>query len=174
MEQIEIIERIKTILENTGNTTNSFAVKSNIDPSNMAKMLEGKQKISVKTIRKISETFSVNYFWLLTGDGDMFLSTGNQIATNNKNVGDNSGNVTINGCAGKEQDDKRNDAMQRHILQMITQAYSKTEEQQRISNARFENLEKLLAERNRISDRLIDMLESKDEQIKELILLFKK
>ena len=49
----DMVERLKEAIAVLNATQNAFASKANIDPSNFGKMLEGKQKITDKTIGKI-------------------------------------------------------------------------------------------------------------------------
>ena len=109
MEQRPIIERIQHILESTGNTVNSLALKSEIDPSNLNKMLDGKQKISDKTIKKISDAFGISLDWLRNGNGQMLVGGLNVIGNNDTATQNNSNNNTTNnttnnyrGCAGAD------------------------------------------------------------------------
>lgn len=73
MAQREIIDRIETFLELNGSSTNSFARMAGIDPGNLAKMLSGKQKITDNTLRKISNSHSLNFEWLKYGEGEMYV-----------------------------------------------------------------------------------------------------
>lgn len=73
MAQREIIDRIETFLDLNGSSTNSFARMAGIDPGNLAKMLSGKQKITDNTLRKISNSHSLNFEWLKYGEGEMYV-----------------------------------------------------------------------------------------------------
>lgn len=66
-----ILGRIEAFLELDGSTANSFANKIGVDPGNMRKMLAGKQTITDKTLRKISEACGVSFEWLKYGEGEM-------------------------------------------------------------------------------------------------------
>jgi len=109
MEQRPIIERIHYILESTGNTINSLALKSELDPSNLNKMLDGKQRISDKTIKKITDSFGISLDWLRNGTGRMLV--GDQTVVSDSNTGtQTNGNRNINdmpnnyrGCGDAEQ-----------------------------------------------------------------------
>ena len=100
MEQRPIIERIQHILESTGNTVNSLALKSEIDPSNLNKMLDGKQKISDKTIKKISDAFGISLDWLRNGNGQMLVGGLNVIGNNNTTTQNSGSNNTTNNYRG--------------------------------------------------------------------------
>lgn len=69
-------DRLRRIMESLNLTKNSLALQSGIDPANLGRMLEGKQTITVRTIRKIVDAFpQVSYEWLKTGNGDMLGAT---------------------------------------------------------------------------------------------------
>ncbi len=67
----QLIERIIHIININGANSHSFAKKTGIDPSNLKKMLDGKQKISDKTVGKIANAYHISRNWLLHGDGEM-------------------------------------------------------------------------------------------------------
>lgn len=71
MNDLDIITRLKQVLELDGSTVNSFARQTGIDPGNLRKMLDGKQKITDKTLRKISDACEIKYDWLKFGEGEM-------------------------------------------------------------------------------------------------------
>lgn len=69
---LQIANRIKVIVGYTRLTSNAFAKTVGIDPANLSKMLNGKQPISEKTLRKIQAAFpELNMEWLRTGEGEM-------------------------------------------------------------------------------------------------------
>lgn len=67
----DVVDRLKEAIELLKLTQNAFASKANIDPSNFGKMLEGKQKITDKTIGKICHAHRLSVEWLKNGNGDM-------------------------------------------------------------------------------------------------------
>ena len=69
----EIISRIKDSIEALKLTPNAFASKAAIDPSNFGKMLDGKQKITEKTITKLCQAHGISAEWVKSGEGDMFV-----------------------------------------------------------------------------------------------------
>ena len=82
MEQIDVVERLKTFMEFDCSTPASFAKMAGVDASNFAKMLDGKQNITKQTLKKLADAHSINMSWLLTGKGDMFIaSNGSAINT---------------------------------------------------------------------------------------------
>lgn len=62
-------ERISEAIGNKNYTKNKAAVISGISPANFNKMLEGKQKITEATLKKISRALNVSLDWL-TGVSD--------------------------------------------------------------------------------------------------------
>lgn len=73
MSEDGIITRLEQYLESEGSTVNSFANQIGVDPGNMRKMLAGKQRITDKTLRKISDTQNLSFEWLKYGEGEMFV-----------------------------------------------------------------------------------------------------
>lgn len=71
-----VLDRIETFLEIDGSSANSFAGQIGVDPGNMRKMLAGKQTITDRTLRKISDTFQLSFEWLKYGEGEMFMNNG--------------------------------------------------------------------------------------------------
>lgn len=68
----ELIERLKEVMAHFELSSNAFAKKINVDPSNWKKMLDGVQPITKKTIEKIEVAIpALNYYWLKTGEGSM-------------------------------------------------------------------------------------------------------
>lgn len=65
------IDRIKEAIRHLDITPNAFATKANIDPSNFGKMLEGKQRITEKTIGKLCSAHRLSLEWIKTGVGAM-------------------------------------------------------------------------------------------------------
>lgn len=71
-----VLDRIEAFLEIDGSSANSYAGQIGVDPGNMRKMLAGKQTITDKTLRKISDTFQLSFEWLKYGEGEMFMNNG--------------------------------------------------------------------------------------------------
>ncbi len=67
----DIVERLREAITALEITQNAFASKANIDPSNFGKMLEGKQKITDKTIGKICHAHNLSVEWVKSGVGSM-------------------------------------------------------------------------------------------------------
>lgn len=77
MDYDRIIDRIESFLEIDCSNVNSFAKQVGIDPGNMRKMLAGKQSITDKTLRKISDACDLSFEWLKYGEGEMFAENDN-------------------------------------------------------------------------------------------------
>lgn len=71
----DVIERLKEAICYLDITSNAFASKAKIDPSNFGKMLEGKQKITDKTISKLCHAHSISVEWVKFGTGEMMMPT---------------------------------------------------------------------------------------------------
>ena len=72
--QSEIRRRIDDFIEYEALVSpTEFANKAGIDPSGLIKMLKGQMKITLATLRKISDAYRVNISWLVTGEGEMFM-----------------------------------------------------------------------------------------------------
>ena len=73
----KISERLKQLIIELHISKNQLATTSDVDASNFNKMLEGKQKITKKTIGKILCAFpQINRNWLETGEGEMLIDNG--------------------------------------------------------------------------------------------------
>lgn len=85
MKQLK--DRLNDVIWKLRMTPNSFAIKANLSPSNMRKMLNGEQTITDRTLLKICDTYGIDFDWLKNGDGELNLSeTANAVDTNgNKN-----------------------------------------------------------------------------------------
>lgn len=69
---IELICRIKHLMEENGYNANSFSKKVDIDPGNLRKKLKGEYGITNKDIFKISKYMGVNQKWLKSGEGNVY------------------------------------------------------------------------------------------------------
>ena len=72
---IELIERIKTLMNDSGESANAFAKKVDIDPGNFRKKLKGEYGITPKDIYKISKKLGVSREWLESGKGNIFVGS---------------------------------------------------------------------------------------------------
>ena len=69
---LELIGRIKTLMNDSGDSANAFAKKVDIDPGNFRKKLKGEYGITNKDIFKISKYMGVNQKWLKSGEGNVY------------------------------------------------------------------------------------------------------
>lgn len=72
---IELIGRIKTLMNDSGESANAFAKKVDIDPGNFRKKLKGEYGITPKDIYKISKKLGVSREWLESGKGNIFVGS---------------------------------------------------------------------------------------------------
>ena len=71
-QQKEIAQRIEEFIDfEILDTPANFARTVGIDPSGLYKMLNGKMKITIATLKKISATYRVNMVWLTSGIGEV-------------------------------------------------------------------------------------------------------
>lgn len=72
---LELIGRIKTLMNDSGDSANAFAKKVDIDPGNFRKKLKGEYGITSKDLYKISKKLGVSREWLENGTGNIFVRT---------------------------------------------------------------------------------------------------
>ena len=72
----EILIRIRQLIVARGLTSNAFAVKAEINPSNFSKKTKGQISITKTDIDKICSAFGVNKEWLIDGKGDIYNDKG--------------------------------------------------------------------------------------------------
>ena len=70
----EIKNRIESLMQESGMSSNAFSRKAGIDASNFSRKLSGVQNITKLDIFKISRAFGVNEDWLLSGNGEKYAS----------------------------------------------------------------------------------------------------
>lgn len=154
----EIIDRIKEAIGHLDITPNAFATKANIDPSNFGKMLDGKQKITDKTIGKLCSAHRLSVEWIKTGIGAM------QEASTTK------GNFqSPNGIYAEDSEVVIGDAVLRERINNLQQTVSELQNEKKsweserrsmkkeIEELRSKN-EGLNAELSQTKDRMIDLL----------------
>lgn len=66
----EIIERLESILKESGDTKNAFSIKVGINPSNFNRKMKGDIPFTSKDFAKISEALGIDRKWLETGNGE--------------------------------------------------------------------------------------------------------
>lgn len=68
----ELISRINQLMDSFSIPYSTFAMKCGIVPSNFKLMLEGKRRVTVTTLGKITAAYpQVSMKWLKTGEGEM-------------------------------------------------------------------------------------------------------
>lgn len=69
----DIITRIKSVITDSGLTSNAFALKVGMNSSNLSRKLNGKVPITSRDYRLICDSIGVNKDWLETGAGDKYI-----------------------------------------------------------------------------------------------------
>lgn len=69
----DIITRIKSVIAESGLTSNAFALKVGMNSSNLSRKLNGKVPITSRDYRLICDSIGVNKDWLETGTGDKYI-----------------------------------------------------------------------------------------------------
>ena len=69
----DIITRIKSVIADSGLTSNAFALKVGMNSSNLSRKLNGKVPITSRDYRLICDSIGVNKDWLETGTGDKYI-----------------------------------------------------------------------------------------------------
>jgi len=68
-------KRLKQLIEVLGIKQNQFAQNIDVSPSHVSDVLSGRRNnFSIDIIIKIAELYKVNLNWLLTGEGEMFIT----------------------------------------------------------------------------------------------------
>ena len=68
-------ERVKEIRKSLGLTTEKFGEKLGIQRSAVSKIENGRCALTDANIKAICREFSVDYRWLTTGEGEMFVES---------------------------------------------------------------------------------------------------
>lgn len=76
-------KRLKQLLEALRIKQNQFAQSVGVSPSHVSDVLTGRRNgFSTEVVVKIAELYKVNLHWLLTGEGDMFISSPDKVVEN--------------------------------------------------------------------------------------------
>lgn len=75
----KIIERIIKIRKDANLSMAQFADKLNLSRSTISLAERGERAYTLRTRLDICEKFSVNYDWLLTGEGEMYKETAESV-----------------------------------------------------------------------------------------------
>ena len=70
-----INERLKILLKRLGLSQRQFALRINLDPGYLSRILQGKVIPSTRILLLISSVFQVNRRWLETGEGEIFSTS---------------------------------------------------------------------------------------------------
>ena len=73
MKDLELINRVKQLMERDADNPNSFARKVDIDPANFRRKLSGERSITRKDILKMCKTLGVSREWLEEGKGNIYV-----------------------------------------------------------------------------------------------------
>lgn len=68
-------ERVKEIRKSLGLTTEKFGEKLGIQRSAVSKIENGRCSLTDANIKAIHREFNVDYIWLTTGEGEMFVDS---------------------------------------------------------------------------------------------------
>ncbi|OMI16499.1 MULTISPECIES: helix-turn-helix domain-containing protein [Leptospira] len=65
-------ERISLLIEALGISKKEFSAKVEISQGFLSQLVNEQRTVSIETLSKISQLFRVNVHWLMTGEGEMF------------------------------------------------------------------------------------------------------
>ena len=68
-------ERIKEVRKSLGLTLEKFGEKIGLKKNSVSQLENGKNSVTDANIKAICREFNVNYMWLTTGEGEMFVET---------------------------------------------------------------------------------------------------
>lgn len=68
-------ERVKEVRKNLGLTLEKFGDRLGIKKAAVSKIEKGENSLTDANIKAICREFSVDYMWLTTGEGEMFVET---------------------------------------------------------------------------------------------------
>ncbi|WP_282747417.1 helix-turn-helix domain-containing protein [Paraprevotella xylaniphila] len=145
----DVIDRLNRVIEYMCITPAELAKKSDVDPSNFNKMLKGQLNITPKTIKKIVNATGVSNDWLSNGDGEMLSPQSN--------------NVTING--NENQNNIGGQMVNISLPEKGSQKIIKPD-----GTVEVHSMDKNIENSNN-TDKFIELLKKKDEQIDRLITL---
>lgn len=72
-------ERIKELRKVLKISQEEFGNRIGITGSGVSRMESGSNNIAERTIKAICKEFNINYMWLTSGDGEMFIDTDDDI-----------------------------------------------------------------------------------------------
>lgn len=68
-------ERIREVRKTLGLTLEKFGEKIGMKKNSVSQIENGKNSVTEQVIKSICREFNVDYIWLTTGDGEMFVDT---------------------------------------------------------------------------------------------------
>ena len=72
-------ERVKEVRKTLGLTLEKFGDRLGIKKAAVSKIEKGENSLTDANIKAICREFSVDYMWLTTGEGEMFVETDDDI-----------------------------------------------------------------------------------------------
>lgn len=68
-------ERIREVRKALGLTLEKFGEKIGMKKNSVSQIENGKNSVTEQVVKSICREFNVDYIWLTTGDGEMFVDT---------------------------------------------------------------------------------------------------
>ena len=68
-------ERIREVRKALGLTLEKFGEKIGMKKNSVSQIENGKNSVTEQVVKSICREFNVDYMWLTTGDGEMFIDT---------------------------------------------------------------------------------------------------
>lgn len=68
-------ERIREVRKTLGLTLEKFGEKIGMKKNSVSQIENGKNSVTEQVVKSICREFNVDYIWLTTGDGEMFVDT---------------------------------------------------------------------------------------------------
>jgi len=69
-----VIERINFLIKDSALSKSAFATRVGISATAIDNILSGRNNPQLRTVKDISNTFGVNYDWLLSGQGEPYIN----------------------------------------------------------------------------------------------------
>lgn len=68
-------ERVKEVRKALGLTLEKFGEKIGMKKNSVSQLENGKNSVTEQVVKAICREYNVDYMWLTTGDGEMFIDT---------------------------------------------------------------------------------------------------
>lgn len=68
-------ERIREVRKSLGLTLEKFGEKIGMKKNSVSQLENGKNSVTEQVVKAICREYNVDYMWLTTGDGEMFIDT---------------------------------------------------------------------------------------------------